>query len=1133
MDYEQSRQPFWDKLEEYVSKIPQPEPVYITGDCNVRFQANHPNDADVTGPYTYGKGRKFIDHSAESNRSLCVRTMNLLDMVEVASYKTPNSTHHITFRDKTAPPSDWSQYLLDPLIMQQFYDMLHHSMGQDSLAVASYIRAFLPMEVPLPPPKLSPSPDPYRFQRLDHTFTRRQWLATINSCKSKLHTGFPSDHYLLVTEVQIKLAKRQSSPSYVVKLDYNKVTQDSRALYNSLIASASTQREAANVAGRSSDHTAKIVFYTDGSGSKGKCSGITPAGWGWCYRQGEDWLTSHGPVYTDPSHFRFLGARVGSNNTGEVSAIIEALLYALEHEYTHVHIHSDSQWAINTITGKWRAKANKELVHTAKRLYKHSGVEVTLHWVKGHAGHEGNEMADRLAEQGKLSYESSGGRQIPLPPPRNASQPTPPQARTFADVMLKAASEAFSPLERRMHKPWLRPDTLRALAEARQASAEGDEAWKAKRNAAKRMARKDRVQWIHDQLLADPSADHSAVWKVVKRQKKGFQGKRAHLVVEGRPVPWSRTHEAFRDHLQNQQWKQPRISDHTANNRRARPPLRPQSRDETSFSLQDLQNVIQCLKSNKAPGPDGLVAELVCLLGEAGELQLLALMNECWREGSIPDSWNEATVVSIFKGKGSDTDPVNYRPISLLNVLYKIYAALLQRRLAATFDAHLRPNQFGFRAAKGTRHPLFILRRAMEWSTMTNTPLHLLFLDWKQAFDSLDHTAMLEALRRFGISDKMLAAVESIYLSPTFQTRGPAGQFAKGEVSAGIRQGCPLSPYLFVIVLTVILHDVDLELDIQGIARNTWSEGYPTYDLEYAHDTLLMAKTTPQMQSMLAAVESVASEYGMQLNQLKTEMLVKTDHPAPPVYFLNGSPVPRKEVVKYLGCVVAWHNPFDVSYKHRTALAEEAHKKLRLIWNSTLSRNTKLRIFQSIFIPVLIYGMDSMTLTTPQLHRLDAFYFRFLRRVVGIKASFYSRVSNLVVWETAGFPDRPSDFLWRSQYQFMREVYLASRKEPYHTVVFCSAHRDRILAQGRRRGMQFPYWLEVISKRYFPNLFHSDHTALGPILSMLKSPVHCRNLKVGRRQSACESAHGQSKTLVVLYTLAAFKVAFGSRGAGL
>ena len=131
-------------------------------------------------------------------------------------------------------------------------------------------------------------------------------------------------------------------------------------------------------------------------------------------------------------------------------------------------------------------------------------------------------------------------------------------------------------------------------------------------------------------------------------------------------------------------------------------------------------------------------------------------------EGDVPRSWVEARVVTIFKNKGSDSDPSSYRPISLLNAVYKIYSAMLQTRLAMCFDSRLRSTQYGFRSKRSTTQPLFILRRAMEWSTMTNTPLHLLFLDWKQAFDSLDHTAMLHALERFGLSSRMLRSVASI-----------------------------------------------------------------------------------------------------------------------------------------------------------------------------------------------------------------------------------------------------------------------------------------------------------------------------------------------------------------------------------
>ena len=60
------------------------------------------------------------------------------------------------------------------------------------------------------------------------------------------------------------------------------------------------------------------------------------------------------------------------------------------------------------------------------------------------------------------------------------------------------------------------------------------------RNKAKRMARKDLIYWVHQQLQQDPSGDHSAIWKTMKNQNKGFVGKKSHFIVDGKPVPWSK-----------------------------------------------------------------------------------------------------------------------------------------------------------------------------------------------------------------------------------------------------------------------------------------------------------------------------------------------------------------------------------------------------------------------------------------------------------------------------------------------------------------------------------------------------------------------------------------------------------------
>ena len=1081
LDFDSVREPFWDKLEEHLSKIPQPEPVYVTGDFNVRFQASHKNDEGVTGPFTFGKGTRYIDHNATSNRSLCVKTMKLQGMVEVASYRTPNPVHHITYRDKAAPPKDWEQFLLDPLPMQQFYDKLHYAMAEHSVEVAAHIRAYLDLPDLLPPPKTPPQADPVRFQRLDHTFTRRQWLNTINSCRSKLYTGFPSDHYLLVTDFRVRLEARQAKPPKQPRPDLSKLSDYGKSQYNLMLREMLTTEPLTTTQFQVEDRADKKgLFYTDGSGSSGRCTSNTRAGWGWTLHQNDSWHDAYGPVITDPDHNAYRGASVGSNNTGEISAIIEALLFALHEGYTSVTIRSDSRWAINVIMGKWRAKHHKEMVKLARALTKDPQCKVTLAWIKAHAGHYGNERADELANKGRVS-ESRTGTQANIP--ELQCEPPPPANTTeqWQAALKEASKQTFTTKTTTRARPWITEATLQALAAARVAEAEGDTAAKQLRNQAKRLAKKDRVKWVHEQLLRDPQGNHLHFWKVARRQKAGFRPRRNHLVVDGKPVPWSQSHKAFRDHLQNRQWAR-RTKEENIRSLEAKPPIHPTVEDNEPFTMEELNNALGKLRKGKAPGPDHNANELFIIMDEESRALLLSYYNDIWETGVAPPAWKEALVVSIFKGKGEDSDPANYRPISLLNTIYKIFAALLQARLCFRHEDTLRATQYGFRCNRGTRHPLFVLRRAMEWSDVTTTPLHLLFLDWKQAFDSIDHNAMLIALKRFGISNRALTVITSLYSEATFFTNNLLEGEAAGVVGSGIRQGCPLSPYLFIMVLTVLLDDVDWRLLSGGVATNTWSVLRPVYDLEYADDTLLLSLTTTQLQSILTALEEQAELYGMFLNSTKTELLRNAKGDLGTLYFSNGSPVPTTTQVKYLGSMVSWEDSFSTALKHRAALAEVAYKKLRLVWNSSLPYKKKLQIFQSVFISILIYGLDSFTLTNKYLKRIDAVYFRFLRRILGIKASFYSRISNNTVWSRANYPQRPSDRLNKLQYRTFTEVFQAPLEDPLHHVVFNSAYRDRIQIRGRRRGRRKPYWLETTTQSYFPHVWamHSSSGILGP-----------------------------------------------------
>ena len=263
-----------------------------------------------------------------------------------------------------------------------------------------------------------------------------------------MHTGFPSDHYMLLTEIQVKLAHRPPRPP--PKLNLTSITPSQVIEFNAKVRESLTGEQRVIEHTHPTDHSA-VHFYTDGSGSSGKCSAQTPAGWGWCYQQGDAWIEACRPVPTTSDHSAFLGATVGSHNAGELSAIVEAVPYAQEKELSTAIIHSDSRWAINMITGKWCPRTHAKFINDIRAIIRAGTTRVVLQWVKGHAGNEGNERADRLADEGKDSQQRRGGRTlIRHLPIEDRPQTT---VTDIARAMKSASEDVFTCFKRNPRKP--------------------------------------------------------------------------------------------------------------------------------------------------------------------------------------------------------------------------------------------------------------------------------------------------------------------------------------------------------------------------------------------------------------------------------------------------------------------------------------------------------------------------------------------------------------------------------------------------------------------------------------------------------------------------------------------------------
>ena len=272
----------------------------------------------------------------------------------------------------------------------------------------------------------------------------------------------------------------------------------------------------------------------------------------------------------------------------------------------------------------------------------------------------------------------------------------------------------------------------------------------------------------------------------------------------------------------------------------------------------EIKKALMTLRNGKAAGPDGILAEAIKADIETTTSVLHSLFSNSWEKEEVPAQWREGIVIKLPK-KGVIRVCNSYRGIMLLSEPGKVLNRIILGRVREAVDPKLRDHQAGFRRNRSCADQIASLRIIVEQSIEWNSTLYINFIDYEKAFDSVDREILRKLLRHYGVPDKIISLIRCTYEDMSCKI-AHAGQLSVSfEVKTGVRQGCLLSPFLFLLVIEWIMKTITTGRN-NGIQWTLWTE---LDDLDLADYLALLTHNHSQMQDKTTRLETGSAGTGL------------------------------------------------------------------------------------------------------------------------------------------------------------------------------------------------------------------------------------------------------------------------------
>lgn len=367
------------------------------------------------------------------------------------------------------------------------------------------------------------------------------------------------------------------------------------------------------------------------------------------------------------------------------------------------------------------------------------------------------------------------------------------------------------------------------------------------------------------------------------------------------------------------------------------------------ITLSEVKEAIKALQSNKSPGPDGYTTEFFKTYSAALAPILVRVFNDARGKGLLPPTMSEASITLLLK---KDKDPLlcnSYRPISLLNVDFKILAKVLASRLQSIMPTLINSDQTGFisgrHSSSNTRKLFNIL-----YSSPTDSPELILSLDAEKAFDRVEWEYLFYVLNKFGLSSGFVEWIKLLYASPVASVNTNGIKSSLFNLHRGTRQGCPLSPLLFALAVEPLAIWLRSENRFEGITRHG-----QLHKLSFYADDLLLYISNPasSIPIILDIFKKFGKYSGYKLNLTKSDYIPVN----PAADYLPQSSLPFRKATngfKYLGVHVT-KSFTELFSKNFNSLLDRCKSDLTRWSSLPLSLIGRINLIKMSLLPQYLY----------------------------------------------------------------------------------------------------------------------------------------------------------------------------------